>query len=103
MTYLIAYIICAICSLCLVKSHVESTLAPHGGIVQVFRKSIDSDPEIPDEDKYGVDSSSDDLIEAVVWTGLLIACLIAWPVLIFWLVCTKVFKTDKIDFEEMHK
>lgn len=97
MTILLAHIICAICSFLLVKSWLENFSSPHGGIIKAWRKAHENDPETSNEDRRDMKNTPDNVLNAIVWTTILIANLIAWPLVLCILVWYKVFPEDFIE------
>jgi len=97
MTTLLAHIICAICSFLLVKSWLENVSRPYGGIVKAWRKAHENDPETSNEDRRDMRNTPDNLLNAIVWTTILVANLIAWPIVLCILVWYKVFPEDFIE------
>jgi hypothetical protein len=87
----------------LAKSHIETLFAHYGGLPHTFRKLLEKDPETTDEERFDLDMSSDALIGAIIWTLLLITCLIGWPVVLLWLVYSMIVRPDMTEFEEMFK
>ena len=103
MTYLLAWIICSICTYCIGKSHLEKLFSPYGGLVSACRKLWLNDPENTYEDNFTLENTPDNVIGAILWTLLLIACLIGWPLIILQLVYWMIIKPDMTEFEEMFK
>ena len=103
MTYLLAWIICSICTYCIAKSHLEKLFSPYGGLVSACRKLWLNDPENTYEDNFTLENTPDNVIGAILWTLLLIACLLIWPLIILQLVYWMIFKPDMTEFEEMFK
>lgn len=97
MTILLAHIICAISSFLLVKVWLETVARPYGGIVKAWRKAHENDPETSNEDRRDMRNTPDNVLNAIVWTTILIANLIAWPVVLCILVLYKVFPEDFIE------
>lgn len=94
MTILLAHIICAICSFLLTKTWLETVLRPYGGIVQAWRKEEENDLETSDDHKRDFRDTPDNVLKAICWTTLLVANLVAWPVVLCIMVWYKVFPDD---------
>ena len=62
-----------------------------------------SDPEIPNDEKWQLQKTPEGFIAAILWTLLLIACLLIWPLIILQLVYWMIIKPDMTEFEEMFK
>lgn len=103
MIYLAYWCICSICSFALMKSYLENLFRPLGGLPSVCRKLWLNDPENTDEDEFILKNTSDNLINAILWMLLLIACILIWPVVLLQLVYWMIVKPDVTEFEEMHK
>ena len=103
MTYLIAWILCSICTYSLAKSHLEKLFSQYGGLVSACRKLWLNDPENTDEDDFVLRNTPDNVIGAILRTLLLIACILIWPLVILQLVYWMTFKPDMNEFEEMIK
>lgn len=101
MTILIAHIICAISSFLLVKSWLENVSRPYGGIIKAWRKAHENDPETSNEDRRHMGNTPDNILSAIVWATILVANLIAWPLVLLCMVWYKVFPDDF--FEENMK
>ena len=97
MTILLAHIICSICSFLLAKSWLETVSRPYGGIIKAWRKSHENDPETSNEDRYDMRNTPDNVLNAIVWTTILVANLIAWPLVLLWMVWYKVFPEDFVE------
>jgi len=97
MTTILAYIICAICSHLLVKSWLETVSRPYGGIVKAWRKLEENDTETDDEHKREFRDTPDNVLNAIVWTTVLVANLAAWPVVLCLMVWYRLFPDDFIE------
>lgn len=94
MTILLAHIICAISSFLLAKSWLETVSRPYGGIIKAQRKAHENDPETSNEDRRDMRNTPDNVLNSIVWTTILVANLIAWPIVLCMLVWYKVFPED---------
>jgi len=103
MTYVLSWFLCAICSYLLGKSYIENLFRPFGGLPSVCRKIWLEDLENSYEEKLALEDVPDGFIAAILWTLLLIACMIIWPIVIIWLVYNMIVKPDMTEFEEMFK
>ena len=97
MTILLAHIICAISSFLLVKVWLENVSRPYGGIVKVWRKAHENDPEKSNEDRHDMRNTPDNILNAIVWTTILVANLIAWPIVLLWMMWYRLFPEDFFD------
>lgn len=103
MTYLIAWILCSIYTYYLSKSQLEKLFSRYGGLVSACRKLWLNDPENTYEDRFTLENTPDNVIGAILWTLLLIACILIWPLVLCQLVYWMIIKPDMTEFEEMFR
>lgn len=97
MSYIIAWIICSVCSFYLLKNYVESNLSrlpsPPENIAQAMRNAAKRDNTI--DELYNV---PDNVICAAFWTVILVVHLCIWPICLVQLVVWQTI--DKQDFSD---
>lgn len=97
MTYILAWLLCSICSFSLLKTYITSNLSrlpsPPENIAQAMRNAAKRDSSI-DEMK----DCPDNVVEALFWTILLVESLLIWPINLVILVWWQIF--DKQDFSD---
>lgn len=100
MIYLLAWIICCICTYCLMKSHLEKLFRPYGGLPSVCRKVWLEDEENTPEDEFALNEMPDSFIAAILYTMLLIFTLFLWPIVLCVIIWLKIFPLDMTELEE---
>lgn len=97
MTYMLAWLLCSVCSFYLLKNYITSNLSrlpsPPKNIAQAMRNAAKRDGSI--DELYNV---PDNVICAAFWTVLLVESLLIWPVNIVILLWWQLF--DKQDFSD---
>lgn len=97
MTYILAWLLCSICSFYLLKNYITSNLSrlpsPPENIAQAMRNAAKRDNTI--DEMYNV---PDNVICAAFWTVLLVENLLIWPINLCILVWWQIF--DKQDFSD---
>jgi hypothetical protein len=101
MTILLSHIICAISPFLLVKVWLENVSRPYGGIIKAWRKAHENDPETSNEDRHDMRNTPDNILNAIVWTTILVANLIAWPLVLLWMMWYKMFPDDFFEEDMM--
>ena len=100
MTYVLAWIICSICSYLLGRNYIENLFRPFGGLPSVCRKIWLEDPENSYEDKISLNEMPDAFIAAILYTMLLVLNLFLWPIVLCVIIWLKIFPLDTTELEE---
>jgi len=97
MTYILAWIICSICSFYLLKTYITSNLSrlpsPPENIAQAMRNAAKRDKEIDP-----MHDCPDNIACALFWTILLVYNLVCWPFCLMSIVWWNINKQDFSDF-----
>jgi hypothetical protein len=97
MTYILAWLLCSVCSFYLLKTYITSSLSrlpsPPENIAQAMRNAAKRDDSI--DELYNV---PDNVICAAFWTILLVESLLIWPINLVILLWWQLF--DKQDFSD---
>jgi hypothetical protein len=94
MTTLLAWIIGVICTQLLVKSYLETSLKPYGGLCEAWRKCYRNDPETTEDELWELDKVPDEFFKAVFWTLVLIFNIALWWFSLCAIIWFKVFPID---------
>ena len=97
MTYILAWLLCSICSFYLLKTYVSSNLRRVGiqdaSIATAMRNAAKRDETIDP-----MHDCPDNIVEALFWTILLVESLLIWPVNLVILLWWNINKQDFSDF-----
>lgn len=97
MTYILAWLICSVCSFYLLRNYITSNLSrlpsPPENIAQAMRNAAKRDDSIDP-----MHDCPDHIVTALFWTILLVESLCIWPVNLVILAWWQTF--DKQDFSD---
>ncbi len=98
MTYILAWLLCSICSFYLLKTYITSNLSrlpsPPENIAQAMRNAAKRDDSIEE-----MRDCPDHIVNALFWTILLVESLLIWPINLCILVYWKIVPQDFSDFK----